>query len=167
MPPLQKQTINVNFAQGLDLKTDPNQVQMGRFLSLHNSIFDVGGRLTKRNGYGLLTNLPDESNTFLTTFNGDLTAIGTSLNAYESANKLWVDKGKIQPISLTTLPLIRSNTNQSQADAAVASNGLVCTVYTDNPPTGIQYKYAIADSVTGQNIVAPTLIPAQGGGTVM
>ncbi len=33
-------------------------------------------------------------------------------------------------------------------------------------PSGTTYKYAIADSVTGQNIVAPTLIPASGGGTV-
>jgi hypothetical protein len=163
---LQKQPVAINFGQGLDTKTDPFQVALGKFLALTNSIFDKAGRLTKRNGYGSLTILPDESNTYLTTFNGDLTAIGTSLNAYSTANKNWVNKGQIQPISLVTLPLIRSNTNQTQLDATVAPNLLVCTVYTDQFPAGPEYKYAIADSVTGQNIVAPTLIPANGGGTI-
>lgn len=163
---LQKQPFNINFSNGVDTKTDPFQINQSSFLSLSNSVFTTGARLTKRNGFGPLSVLPDNTNTFLTTFNGDLTAIGTSLYAYESANEAWVDKGVIQPISLTTIPLIRSNLNQSQVDTAIALNGLVCTVYTDNPPGGPVCKYAIADSVTGQNIVAPTLIPASGGGTV-
>jgi hypothetical protein len=163
---LNKTPVNINFSQGLDLKTDPFQVQVGKFLSLQNSIFDKAGLLAKRNGFGPLSALPDTSNTILTTFNDNLTAIGTTLNAYSQATSSWVNKGAIQPISLSTLPLIRSSTNQSQADSAVATNGLVCTAFTDNVVAGAQYKYAVADSVTGQNIVAPTLIPASGGGTI-
>lgn len=168
--PLQKSSIPINFAQGLDQKTDPLQVAPGRFLSLQNSIFDKAGRLTKRNGYGQLPSLPDTSSTFLTTFNGNLTAIGTSIHAFSQGSESWVSKGNINKAAFSTLPVIRSSTNQSQADTATAPNGLACTVYTDNIPNGSgsndpAYYYVITDTSTGQNIVSPTLIRAATGTT--
>jgi hypothetical protein len=156
---LQKNNLNINFGQGLDTKTDPWQVQAGKMLSLQNTIFDKGGLLQKRNGFGSLPSLPNNTSTFLTTFNGDLTAIGTNLNAYSSGSKTWLTKGTIQPLTLDTLTLIRNNLNQTQSDSVVAPNGLVCTVYTETDGTSFFYKYAIADSVTGQNFIAPTLLP--------
>lgn len=164
---LNKQALNINFAKGLDTKTDPFQVQPGKFLALQNTVFEKGGLLQKRNGYGALGDLPDNTTKFITTFNGNLTAIGANLQAYSSTTATWVNKGPLKPINLSTLPLIRSNTNQSQFDSVVASNGLMCTVYTDNVPSGLVtvpvYKYVIADSITGQNIVAPTVITPPGG----
>ena len=47
---VEKKNININFAQGVDTKTDPKQVAIGKFLSMENSVFKVGQRLTKRNG---------------------------------------------------------------------------------------------------------------------
>lgn len=158
---LVKQEIDINFAKGLDLKTDPYQVAVGNFLRLQNSIFDKAGRLTKRNGFGQITNLL-QSASFLTTFNGNLTAIGSTLQAYSMGSNTWVNKGNLQPISLSTLPLIRTNTNQTQVDVAVSPNNLVCTVYTDVGPSSTQYKYTLADSNTGQNILIPAPIPSSG-----
>lgn len=158
--PVQKQNISINFSQGLDTKTDPFQVPIGKFQTLTNSIFLKGGRLTKRNGYGQLSTLPDTSSTLLTTFNGDLTAVGVELNALSSSVDRFFNKGAIQPLELSTLPLIRNNTNQTQLDVAV-SNNLICTVYTDQDPASLGasiYRYAIADATTGQNFVAPTTI---------
>lgn len=167
---LNKQSVPINFSQGLDQKTDPYQVPIGRFLTLENTVFTKQGLLQKRNGYGALTSLPNDSSLFLTTFNGNLTTIGSNLEAYIVGPEEWVDKGPIQTLELNTLPLVRSNTNQSQADVAVSSNGLVCTVFTDNIPNSISttpgYKYVIADSTTGQNVVAPTLIQATVGTTM-
>jgi hypothetical protein len=40
---LVKQPLAINFAQGLDTKTDPKQVQPGKFLALQNTIFTKGG----------------------------------------------------------------------------------------------------------------------------
>lgn len=160
--PIQKQNITINFSQGLDTKTDPFQVPVGKFQSLQNSIFLKGGRLTKRNGYGALSTLPDKTSTFLTTFNGDLTAIGSELNAYSTSTETWVNKGVIQPLELSTMPLVRNNTNQSQVDTAI-SNGVICTVYTDQTITSLAtpiYKYVIADATTGQNFISPTIIPS-------
>jgi len=157
---LQKQPITLNFGQGLDTKTDPNQVQVGNFLALQNSVFTKGNALTKRNGYKKLP--PLTGSEYLTTFNADLTSIGTSLQAFSTGINAWVDRGRFYPLNLDTLPLIRNNTNQSQADTTIAPNGLICTVYTDQNPANLAtkiYRYAIADSITGQNIVEPTTIP--------
>lgn len=154
---IQKQPVPINFSSGLDLKTDPFQVQPGKFLSLENTIFSKGGLLQKRNGFEQLADLPDTSYKYINTFNGNLTAIGPTLAAYSESSQDWVTKGSIVPIQLDTLSLIRSSSNQTQVDTVLASNGLICTVYTDTNPS-TTYKYAIADSTTGQNIIAPTTI---------
>lgn len=161
--PVQKFPVNINFAQGLDTKTDPFHVPVGKFLSLKNSVFDKIGQLRKRNGFGSMPSLPDATSTYLTTFNGNLTAIGNKFEALSTGSSSWVNKGAIQPVEMSVLPIIRNNTNQSQCDSVIAQNGYVCTVYTDNTPSGLSYKYVVADSVTGQNIVAPTAIPVSSG----
>lgn len=162
---LNKQNLDISFAQGLDLKTDPFRVSAGKFLSLQNTIFTKSGLMQKRNGYRSLTALPDNSFSYATTFNGNLTAIGNSLAAYSSGSNSWVSRGSIQPVELDTLPLIRSNTNQTTCDAVISTSGLVCTAYTDQDPADVTtkiYRYAIADSVTGQNLVSPTTLTATG-----
>jgi hypothetical protein len=156
---LQKQALNIDFAMGLDQKTDPWQIAPNNFLQLQNSVFTTGKRLTKRNGYQPLAALPNTSSTYLTTLNDNLTAVGTSILAYNETNSTWVSRGSIQPMQINTLPLIRNNINQTQCDAAVSASGLVCTVYTEINNSTSDYKYAVADSITGQNIVIPTLIP--------
>ena len=158
---LNKQPININFSQGLDTKTDPWQVTPGKFLSLQNTIFTKAGMLQKRNGFGQLTSLPNANSSYLTTLNGSLTALGSSVYAYSTSANSWVSKGSIQNIGVSTMPVIRNSSNQSQADIAVALNGLACVAYTQ----GSQYFYAVIDSSTGQNIVSPTLIPASVSGS--
>lgn len=160
---LQKQAIPINFFQGLDTKTDPYQVQIGKFLSLQNSVFTKGGLLQKRNGYPSLAPLPNDESVYLTTLNGSMTALGSSIQAYSSSNSSWVNKGSFQPISLSVLPVARSAINQTQCDSVVASNGLVCTVYTEVNAGSPSYKYVIASSVTGQNVVDPAEITVGSG----
>lgn len=161
MPALQKVPVQINFGKGLDTKTDPYQVQIGNFLRLQNSVFDTVGRLTKRNGYSQLTNLPAQASE-ITTFNGNLTAIGNTLQTYAAGANVWKGSSSIQPLSLSTLSLIRSNTSQTQLDVALSANNFVCTVYTDVGSGSTIYKYALADSLTGQNILPPVAIPSSG-----
>lgn len=158
---LQKQNINLNFSLGLDTKTDPFQVQAGKFLNLENSIFTKGGLLQKRNGYTALPSLPTNNSTLVTTFKNDLTAIGNTFQAFSPGSGSWINKGSIQTVGLSVQSLIRNNTNQSQADNVVASNGLMCTVYTDQNPASLGasiYKIVVSDYATGQNILSPTVI---------
>jgi hypothetical protein len=155
-----KQPIEINFQKGLNLKTDPYQVPVGSFLRLINSVFDKVGRLTKRNGFPYLTPIPNTTTSYLTTFNGDLQAIGPELLALSTGENKWIDKGSTYPIQLSTMALVRNSVNQSYADCAIAPNGLICTAYTEQDLSGAVHKYVVADSVTGQNIVAPTLLPS-------
>lgn len=149
----------IPFARGLDTKTDPFQVSPGKFLSLQNTIFDKAGLLQKRNGFGQLTSLPSSNYYSLTTFNGNLTAISpTNFEAYASGSESWVNKGSMENLSLSVLSLIKNNSGQTQIDAAVSSNNLVCVTYKQSTT----YYYAVLDATTGQNIVAPTAIPTTG-----
>ena len=153
---INKQVAHINFAQGLDTKNDPFQLEAGKFLSLQNMVFTKGKRLTKRNGYAALDPLPFET-TYITTFNTDLTAISDAILVYSSSNT-WTEKGTLTPLSLQTIPLIRNNFSQVQSDSAVSSNGYVCTVYLEYDGTGLTFYYAVSDATTGQNIVAPTAL---------
>ncbi len=160
---LQKQGVDIPFAQGLDTKTDPKRVAMGKFLRLENTVFDKGGLLQKRNGYARLAPLPNATYGHLTTFNGNLTAVGTSIGAYNAAADGWVVKGSVRPLTLETLPVLRNNLNQTACDIAVASNGQACAVYLESDGSTTTAKYVVFDSVTGQNIKAPAVIPVTSG----
>lgn len=164
---IQPQSFPLNFAMGMDTKTDPKQIQGGKFKSLKNMIFQKGKLLQKRNGYGPLTKISPQN--YLTTLNGNLTAVGATVSAYSSTLKKWISKGNLEPCELSVLPLIRNNLSQIQCDTTIA-NGLVLTTYTQSYNTTSQivnqFLFAIADSTTGQNIVEPTAIPPLGGGTI-
>ena len=160
---MQKQPVGFNFSQGINTKTDPWQLPLGQFESLTNSVFTVARQLKKRNGFPSLSNLPNNSAKYLTTLNDNLTAIGDSIEAYSQSSMTWVNKGNIEPITLSVLPTVRSDLSQIQCDSVVASNGLVCTVFTEINDTTLSYKYTISDSETGQNIINPTIIPIGSG----
>lgn len=153
---LQKQPVAINFARGLDTKTDPFQIPIGSFRRLVNSVFNVTGRLTKRNGFDNITVLPDNSQTTLTTLNDNLIATGTNLFAFSQDTDEWLDQGKVQPVNLGVQSLVRVSTSQSSPDAAIAENGLTMLVYMDS---GNSY-YQVSDSVTGQQIVPRVQLPA-------
>lgn len=160
---LTKKGIDISFAQGLDTKTDPKRVDMGKFVKLKNSVFNKGGLLQKRNGYAQLASLPDTTYSYLTTFNGNLTAVGPNIAAYNSGANSWVSRGSIAPLSLNTLPVIRNNLNQTSCDIAVAPNGSACCVYLESNGSTTTNKFVVFDSVTGQNLKAPAVIPVSSG----
>lgn len=160
---IQKQPVSINFAQGLDQKSDPWAIPVGKFYALNNRIFTKAGLLEKRNGFGQLASLPNTTYSYLSTFGKNLTAVGDSIAAYNQSSNSWVTKGNYQPISLNVLPTVRSALSQIQCDSVIADNGLVCTVFTETNAGSKDYKYVIADSTTGQNIVTQTLIPSGSG----
>lgn len=164
---IQKTAIQINFQKGLDQKLDPLQIPVGNFQSLSNSVFDKVGRLTKRNGFGQLPSLPDTTSTFVTTYNGNLTAIGKDIKALISGPQTWLSIGQFNPIEVNTIPLVRNNNNQIQCDVAISNNNLACVVYTDLVSsasiTANVYRYAVYDYTTGQAVIQPTqIVPSFG-----
>ncbi len=152
---LNKQSLNINFAEGLDTKTDPWQVGPGKFLSLQNSIFTKAGLLQKRNGFAPIATISDS--TSITTFDGGLVALGNSLQAYSADTGLTTNTGAFQPLSLNTQSLVRSATSQTTVDVTIAPNGLACSVWLDSDANSY---YQVSDSTTGQSVVAKTQLPA-------
>ena len=152
---IQKQNINIPFVNGLETKTDPKQVSIGKFLLLKNSVFDKQGLLKKRNGYGKIATIEGASN--LATFNDSLLAIGTSLTGYNPDSNSNIDGGVIQPLSMSTQSLVRSATSQTNCDVAVNSLGLACSVWLDSDTNSY---YQISDSTTGQTVVPKVQLPS-------
>lgn len=127
-----------------------------KLIDLQNAVFTLDKRLQKRNGYAKLTALPSGvSPTTLTTFNGNLTVLGNSIQSYNESNATWVNHGRYQPVRLSTLSLVRASTGQTQVDAAI-SGSLVLTVFVDST-AGAQYQ--ISDSNTSQQLKAVTNLP--------
>jgi hypothetical protein len=153
---LDKQAIPINFAKGLDKKSDPKQVALGNFLALENSVFETGTLLQKRNGFGDLPTISGTNlSTDLATYLGNLIAIGDTLQVLNSDSGQWLNRGAIQPVSMDTRALVRTSGSQTTVDTAVAPNGLACSVFLDS---GAIY-YQVSDSVSGQIIVNRTALP--------
>jgi hypothetical protein len=168
---LEKQSVVINFSMGLNSKTDENQLPIGQFVYLQNAVFSGTNtkvaRLQKRNGFGTLTTLPDSTNQYLTTFNGNLVALGSNLFAYSRGSDQWINKGAMKPVQFSVMPVVRSSSNQIQVDTATAPNGLMCVVFTDSVTVGSTaqsfYKYMVQDSNSGQVISGPSNISATFG----
>lgn len=160
---IQKETLPINFAKGVDQKSDPWQVSPDRFQALQNTVFNKIGLLTKRNGFGLLSTVTDSTVASIKTYQENLTAIGTSFYAYNEDKASFVNKGAFAPLSLEVLSLIKNSLPQIQCDSATASNGAVCTVYTENNNGTKAYKYAVLDGTTGQILIAPAAIAPTAG----
>lgn len=157
---LRKQAININFAKGIDSKSDPKEIPVGSFENLSNSVFTKQGLLQKRNGY---TQRSTTTGNYITTYNGNLLSIGTELSSFSPASATLVDKGYIQPLSLTVSPIVRSASSQTQVDSVLSPvNGNLCTVYTESNGFTTSYKFVVTD-VTGEHVIEPqVLVPTFG-----
>lgn len=153
---LQKQPIEITFSGGIETKTDPDQVPLGKFLDIQNVVFDVGGLFKKRNGFGLLSTLPNSEQTNITTLNDSIVATGIDLLSYSQTTNEWLNKGTVRPVDVSVVPIIRNSASQTAPDAAVSSTGLALVTFKE----GAAWYYQISDSVTGEDIVARTALPA-------
>lgn len=154
---IQKQGYNIPFGQGVDTKTDPFQVAAGKMLALNNAVFRSGS-LNKRNGFGNLTSLSLTTQTGLATLNGNLLSTGHSLYSYNSNSGTWQNQGSMYNLDLQTKALVRSSLNLTNTDAAVAANGLCCTVFLSGASS--EACYQISDVNTGAIVVGNTAIEA-------
>lgn len=109
---LEKQKINIAFAQGVDTKSDPKQVIPGKLLTLENGVFQKTNSIIKRHGYNALFTATGSSNVEsaigLSTFKDQLFMLAsqTSLNfsagySYSPSQEKWSErKGIYAPINV-------------------------------------------------------------------
>lgn len=167
---LRKQLVPVSMDGGLDSKTDEKLVLPGRFPVLRNAVFTTGRRLTKRNGYTALgTGVVGSSEaitagSWLGTFQDELLAqLGTSsgqqLFAYTASSDEWVAKGTLTPLTISTEPVIRNDSQQRLADLAV--DGGVAVYAWEDGRGGV--RATALDQATGTPLVGDTEMDGSGG----
>jgi hypothetical protein len=161
---LTKETITLNFSQGLDTLDDPNQLAIGKFVSLTNSVFiksntgDVGA-LKKRNGF---LPLPTTVSTvsYITNYNETLIGLGQgAIQQFSPSANAWINQGYYQPVSLGVQSLIKNSYSQGQQDSAIATNGIGCVAYASGN-VNLPYQYALFDSNSKQTIKTPGVLSA-------
>ncbi len=149
---LQKVPVPINFAGGYGQKIDPKQLQIGKFKELKNSVFDKVGMLKKRNGFGSLTAVGATDLSSITTYSSSLVALGSTLNIFSEEQGIWLNKGEVNQVSLTTLSMVRSSTSQVSADASLSSSGLSLETWVDSDGRS---KYQVNNSSNGQVLLNP------------
>lgn len=94
--PLDRQTIALPFAGGIDTKTDPKQVQMGKLLELENGVYETPGTIRKRWGSSAATATPVTEPGGLLSYKDELLAVekrglmwGVGANQVVSAKGSW------------------------------------------------------------------------------
>lgn len=177
---LQKQTIALQFRGGLDTKTDDKSVSATKLLGLENGRFGSPGKITKRPGHGRLSrNLSTGSaaatgettiadGQALMRYRDGLLAVGKrddaqDLYSYSAGSTDWTWKGAAPSVRVTTADVFASGSaGSSYPDSAThETSGLnVCVFNSGAASTGVHY--AVIDSSTGETIVAPTLLAANG-----
>lgn len=157
---LQKQIIPINFSKGVDTKSDPKQVVMGKLLALENGYFKTPGMLRKRPGSTrLAVNAELTSGNGIESFKDELVGLdGTSLKSYSADQDGFINKGSKLAMQLSVQSVVKNSYQQTYVDSCIAS-GLEVFVYEDSRG-GI--RYTIVDQITGVSYVNDTAISAAG-----
>lgn len=165
---LDRQSVTIPFAQGVETKTDPKQVPAGKLLELENGVFRSPGQLEKRNGHVKLGQLVANggmisSSAALGRYGDELLlADGSELYSYDNAVDQWNSKGPFNSIYTAKTAVVRDTATQKSQDSALHPNGLQLFIYEQtsvDPSTGPYYAgvfYSIVDTTTGQIVVPST-----------
>lgn len=149
---LQKQNVSIVFQQGIDTKTDPNQVIAGKLLELENVVFTTAMEFNKSAGYQKLADIDTGIN--VATFKNELVAFdGSTLQSYSPSTETLINKGNIVSVDLGTSPIYRAASGQTQEDSAFNSLGVYLYVWQDsvNGP-----QYIVVSSSTGNQLITAT-----------
>ena len=77
-----KRNLNIAFAQGVDTKTDPKQVMIGKMLDLRNGFFQTPNEIRKRYGNNLLGSALSSGNSVHTYQEELLASDGQNFESY-------------------------------------------------------------------------------------
>lgn len=159
------QQLPISFSLGLDEKTDPKAIPLGKLLVLENAVFTKPGLLEKRNGLSLFGKQVNPTED--TIVKGEALAVfekqlllfnGTKAYSYIEADDEWIDKGNISSVINREYQVIRNGYQQSNADGAVCSH-FECYAFEDSSG-GV--RYSIIDSQTGNFLISNKLLTLYG-----
>lgn len=166
------ENLEVQFAEGVDTKTNAKLVRRGKLLALENGSFREGGTIVKRNGYQALTkDVLASANDILSAvslarYNDELLLLGKDAGAgaqlhlfsYSSGLTKWSDRGEIPPVRVRNDVILRNTYQQSEADCDTV-NGVTVYAWADSRG-GV--RASVFDEATGAPLLTDTLIDAAG-----
>lgn len=162
---LEPQNVPIILAQGIDTKTDPKQVIVGKLLTLQNASFESPKEIKKRDGFGKLSNEVLGHPTTVSTgvgiagYKDELTVLdGTFLYSYSPDAGKQVPKGALTPINLSISAVARNTSQLSCADSAYRSDTGIQIFTWLTESAGI--NYSIFDTTTGATIVTNGVVSA-------
>ncbi len=153
---LEKQLISIPFAQGVDTKTDPKQVEPGKLLELKDGRFTRPGEIAKRNGFEVLSRSVEgggviEAGAALSTHGDELLLFdGRRVYSRLAATERWVDRGDAVSVIPSVRQVRRTHTSQQLNPDVAVVGGLEVTAWEDS---GGGIRYSVVDDATGTVIV--------------
>lgn len=160
---LQRQTISLPLAQGVDTKTDNKQVEAGKLLELENGVFTKLKSIQKRHGNVALgqsvLGSPTETvanGIGLATYKNELLlADGSSIYSYDQANDAWNSKGPYTPVLVGQNPVVKDTSSQTNPDGTTHPAGLQLYAWQDSVVAN-SVRYCLIDSATSQVLLPST-----------
>jgi hypothetical protein len=147
--------VPINLTGGLDTKTDPKQVVVGKLLSLTNARYKTLQSYVKRNGYQALSTsiLGGGSITNgvgVAAFQSQLNLYdGASFYSYNESTSDWSNKGSLISLNFNANSIIKNSNNQTSQDSGYNSG---ISVYAWEDSSG-GIRYSVIDQVTNDPIV--------------
>lgn len=161
---LQRQTISLPLAQGVDTKTDEKQVEAGKLLELENAVFTKTKSIQKRRGNtaignGIAGSMQSVTNGIgLASYKEELLlANGTDLYSYDQLNDNWVSKSQYTPVVVSQFSVIKDIYSQRVPDGSTHSSGLQLYAWEDSQASNT-IRYSVIDGGTNQAILSSQLL---------
>jgi hypothetical protein len=162
---LESQNITINFAQGIDQKTDPKQVMPGKFISIENGDLLKTGAVTTRPGLSSLTSPIEKLDTNLTSgvalanYHDELISFdGAEAYSRNDANSKWTKKGSVSSVLTSNFQVIKNEYQQSNPNEAI-EQGIDCHAWEDSRG-GV--RFTLIDFSTGNRLVTDQLVHLYG-----
>lgn len=119
---LQAQTLPVSFNQGVDTKTDPKKVPVGKLLTLQNATFQNLERFNKRNGTQIIANIPDPVVAAGTLRNQLILMSQNFLYSFLTNGAPVLNRGPLVPLNITDVPIANNGRIYDSPDIAYDPN---------------------------------------------
>ena len=164
---MQKQLVPIPFAGGLDTKTDPKQVAMGKLLQAQNVVFKQTGSLSRRWGYTAIPNgiqgygsIHLGGGASMTTYNNQLiVSDGDGFYPYSPAQSELIPAQQFTACNQSNSWVYHDSTTQAGPDFGTTGTIDVYS-WIQNVSGTFTVYYTIVDTATGTNIVPPTSLVA-------
>lgn len=162
---LKKAALTVQFAGGVDTKTDHKQVAHVKLLDLQNAVFTRRTTLSKRNGYRSLSRFvdgqgPEYQDAVGLAARGDELIVfdGRHALSYRESTDTWADTGDVASVVTESTPIARTGTQQVMPDVAVR-NGIQVAAWEDSRG-GVWCS--VLEEATGRILLQQTQLDAAG-----